>query len=124
MPNRQGKQFLKSEKVSVQWFLVVRFVGDMHAIISGRKILWGNIYPQQNPFNSPVLLSNEDEAPDTYKKYKAWVDTQMGKKIKILNSGRGGKYKGKDFTNYLKTKSIIQKLNVHDTPQYAGVAEC
>ena len=47
----------------------------------------------------------------------------MSKKIKILNLDRGGEYQGDEMGTYLKSKCTIQKLNVHDTPQQAGVAE-
>ena len=46
----------------------------------------------------------------------------MSKKVKVLNMDRGGEYQVKDFTAYLKSKGTVQKLNVHDTPQQAGVA--
>ena len=59
-----------------------------------------------------------------YKKYKAWMEMQMSKRIKVLNMDRGGEYTEKDFVAYLKSKGTVQKLNVHDTPQHAGVAEC
>ena len=65
----------------------------------------------------------KDEVPGAYKLYEAWVETQMGMKLKILNSDRGGEYQGTEFVEYLKSKGTIQKLNVHDTPQHAGVAE-
>ena len=47
----------------------------------------------------------------------------MGAKIKVLNTDRGGEYKGAEFVEYLKSKGTQQKLNVHYTPQQAGVAE-
>jgi hypothetical protein len=51
------------------------------------------------------------------------METQLKKKIKILNSDRGGEHRGDEMVAYLKSKGTIQKLNVHDTPQHAGVAE-
>ena len=69
------------------------------------------------------LLRTKDEAPKFYKLFEAWVETQMGAKIKVLNSDRGGEYQGAAFVEYLKSKGTQQKLNVHDTPQQAGVAE-
>ena len=69
------------------------------------------------------LLKTKDKVLWAYKQYEAWVETQMGKKIKVLNSDRGGEYQGADFVEYLKSKGTIQKLNVHDTPQHTGVAE-
>jgi transposase InsO family protein len=44
--------------------------------------------------------------------------------IRILHSDRGGEYLGKEFTLYLKSKGMEQKLTVHDTPQHNGIAEC
>jgi len=69
------------------------------------------------------LLRTKDEATKAYKQYKAWVEVQMGEKIKVLNTDRGGEYQGADFVKYLKSKGTHQKLNVHDTPQHTGVAE-
>ena len=47
----------------------------------------------------------------------------MGKRIKVLNLDRGGEYQGAKFIEYLKSKGTDQKLNVHNTPQHAGVTE-
>ena len=47
----------------------------------------------------------------------------MGKRIKVLNSDRGGEYQGAEFIEYLKSKGTLQKLNIHNTPQHAGVTE-
>lgn len=69
------------------------------------------------------LLKKKDEVFNAYKIYEAWVETQMSKKIKILNSDRGGEYQGDKMVAYLKSKGMVQKLNVHNTPQHAGVAE-
>jgi hypothetical protein len=40
-----------------------------------------------------------------------------------LHSDHGGKYLGKEFTLYLKSRGTEQRLTVHDTPQHNGVAE-
>ena len=69
-------------------------------------------------------MRKKDETFDAYKKYEAWVEMQMSKKIKVLNLDRGGEYRGDEMVAYLKSKGTVQKLNVHDTPQHAGVAEC
>ena len=69
------------------------------------------------------LLKTKDETPKVYKHYEAWVEMQMGTKIKVLNSDRGGEYQGTDFVDYLKSKGTHQKLNVHNMPQHARVAE-
>ena len=69
------------------------------------------------------LLKTKDKVPSVYKQYEAWVETQMGVKIKILNSDQGGEYQGNNFIKYLKSKGTIQKLNIHDTQQHTGVAK-
>ena len=69
------------------------------------------------------LLRTKEEAPKVYKLFEAWVVNWMGVKIKVLNSDRGGEYQGMAFVEYLKSQGTTQKLNVHDTPQQAGVAE-
>ena len=43
------------------------------------------------------LLKTKDEVLWAYKQYKAWVETQMGKKIKVLNLDQGGEYQGTNF---------------------------
>ncbi|PPQ83525.1 hypothetical protein CVT26_004100 [Gymnopilus dilepis] len=69
------------------------------------------------------LLAQKSEAFQSYKDYEAWVDTQLGAKVKVLHSDRGGEYMGKELTLYLNSKGTAQKLNVHDTSQHLGVAE-
>ena len=69
------------------------------------------------------LLQKKDEAFTTYKEYKAWVNTQLSAKIKILYSDQGGKYKSSEFVAHLKSKGTIAKLTVHDMLQHNGIAE-
>lgn len=40
------------------------------------------------------LLRTKDETFDAYKKYEAWVEMQMSKKFKILNSDKRGVSQG------------------------------
>ena len=53
------------------------------------------------------LLRKKDETEKVYKQYEAWVDTQMGAKIKVLSSDRRGEYQGDDFIAYLKSKQYF-----------------
>ena len=50
------------------------------------------------------LLKSKDKTEKVYKQYEAWVETQMGIKIKVLHSDQGGEYQGDDFAEYLKSK--------------------
>ena len=69
------------------------------------------------------LLTKKSDAPNAYKDFEAWCDTQMGKPVKVLHSDCGGEFMRKEFVLYLKSKGTEQKLTVHNMPQENGVAE-
>lgn len=69
------------------------------------------------------FLRNKDQQLEAYKTYEAWADTQMGAKLKVLNTDCGGEYLRHDFVAHLKSKGTIQKLSIHDTHQESRVAE-
>ena len=58
-----------------------------------------------------------------YKEYEAWLKTQYGKPIKVLQSDRGGEYLSNEFTRHLKEKGMMRSLTIHDTPEENRVAE-
>jgi len=69
------------------------------------------------------LLCTKDEAFKSYKEFEAWCDTQLGKKVKVFHTDRGGEYLSNEFTSYLKSQGTERQLTVHDTPQQNGIAE-
>ena len=107
------------------------FGGEIHSDVwgpapvesRGGKRYYVTFIDDKSCLTTLYLLRMKDELLGAYKQYKAWVETQMGAKLKALNLDQGGEYQGADFVEYLKSKGTIQKLNVHDTPQHAGVAE-
>ena len=107
------------------------FGGEVHSDLwgpapvesKGGKKYYVTFIDDKTRLTTIYLLRTKDEAPKVYKLFEAWVKTQMGARIKVLNSDRGGEYQGVAFVEYLKSKGTQQKLNVHDTPQQAGVAE-
>ena len=58
-------------------------------------------------------ISQKLEILAKYKEYEAWMQTQYGKQIKVLQSDRGGEYLLKDFDNHLKANGTIRSLTVH-----------
>jgi len=89
----------------------------------GGKKYWDTYIDDKTRLTNIYFLRTKDEAFEATKKYAAWVHTQFGKKLKVLNSDRGGEYLGIDFTTYLESQGIVHKLSVHDTHQESGVAE-
>ena len=71
------------------------------------------------------LLNEKSEAFDAFKTYKAEVENQMDKKIKIVRSDRGGEYYGRytekgqmpgPFAQFLKNEGIIAQYTMSGTP--------
>eukprot|EP00253_Pinus_taeda_P024381 PITA_24381 len=51
------------------------------------------------------------------------VETQTGKRIKILRSDQGGEYRLGEFMDFYKQHGIVQQFRVPHTPQQNGVEE-
>ena len=107
------------------------FGGEVHSDLWGKapvesrggKKYYVTFIDDKTRLTHLYLLAKKDETAKCYKQYEAWVETQMGAKIKVLNSDRGGEYQGEEFVEYLKSKGTHQKLNIHDTHHQTGVAE-
>ena len=107
------------------------FGGEVHSDLWGKapvesrggKLYYVTFIDDKTRLTHLYLLRKKDEAPKMYKQYEAWVETQLGAKIKVLNSDRGGEYQGEEFVEYLKSKGTHQKLNIHDAHHQTGVAE-
>ncbi|KAL4295260.1 hypothetical protein GQ457_12G032180 [Hibiscus cannabinus] len=69
------------------------------------------------------VLKEKSEALAKFKEFKAMVEKQSGKYIKILRSDRGGEYTAKLFEDFCKEHGIIHQLTVRYTPQQNGVAK-
>jgi len=58
-----------------------------------------------------------------FQEFKALVENQTGKKIKVLQSDNGGEYTSHAFNEYCQQEGIKRQLTVPYTPQQNGVAE-
>ncbi|KAJ9541476.1 hypothetical protein OSB04_027982 [Centaurea solstitialis] len=65
----------------------------------------------------------KDEALSMLKTYKAEVENQLDKKIKILRPDRGGEYEFKDFVEFCLNHDIVHQTMAPYTPQQNGVAD-
>ena len=104
------------------------FGGEVHSDLwgkspvesKGRKNYMDTYIDDKTHLTHVYFLRTKDEQPTAYKSYEAWVENHMGVRIKVLNSDRGGEYLGGDFIAYLKSRSTLQKLSIHDTHQESG----
>jgi hypothetical protein len=81
------------------------FGGEVHSDLWGKapfKLKGGKLYyvtfiDDKTRLTHLYLLKKKDETEKMYKHYEAWVATQMGAKIKVLSSDRGGGVSGREF---------------------------
>ncbi|RVW67823.1 Retrovirus-related Pol polyprotein from transposon TNT 1-94 [Vitis vinifera] len=78
------------------------------------------------------ILYNKNEALDAFKVFKAEVEKQYGKQIKIVRSDRGGEYYGRyledgqspgSFAKFLQEHRIVAQYTMSGSPDQNGVAE-
>jgi transposase InsO family protein len=60
---------------------------------------------------------------DTFKKWKALVENEIGKRLKCLISDNGGEYCSKEFDYYYSYHGICREKTFPGTPQENGVSE-
>nr|KAJ0199823.1 hypothetical protein LSAT_V11C600321130 [Lactuca sativa] len=69
------------------------------------------------------LLRSKDEAFDAFKRYKAEVENQLERHIKILRSDRGGEYFNQEFDTFYEENGVKHERTSPYTPQQNGLAE-
>ena len=70
------------------------------------------------------LKSKEsDEVLDRFQEFRALVENQSGKKIKVLRSDNGGEYTSGDFIDFCSEAGIKREFTIPSKPQQNGVAK-
>ena len=69
------------------------------------------------------LIKHKSETFEVFKEFQNEVENQLGRKIKMLRSDRGGEYLSLEFYDHLKNCGIVSQLSPPRTPQLNGVAE-
>ena len=78
------------------------------------------------------MLRSKDEAPETFKVFKAEVPKECGKQVKIMRSDRGGEYYGRytengqapsPFSRFLQEHEIVAQYTILGSLDQNGVAE-
>ncbi|KAK0574738.1 hypothetical protein LWI29_028303 [Acer saccharum] len=71
-------------------------------------------------FGYVYLMRHKSDAFDMFKAFKAEVENQLEKHIKILRSDRGGEYLSGEFQQYLVDNGIVSQFSAPGTPQQNG----
>ena len=69
------------------------------------------------------ILKKKSEVFEKFKSWKALVENQYDKKIKILRTDNGGEYTSNELETYLQIEEIRHKKTIPKTPEQNGVAE-
>ena len=67
-------------------------------------------------------MKNKSEVFNTFKIWKARVETEIGLKLKCLRSDNGGEYIDGGFKEYCDINGIRKEKTFLGTPQQNGVA--
>ena len=68
-------------------------------------------------------MRNKSKVFDKFKEFKALVENQTKKKIKVLRTDNGGEFCKKEFEELCKKCGIVRHNTTPYTPQQNGVAE-
>ena len=68
-------------------------------------------------------MKHKSEVFGLFKVFKALVENQSGRKLKVLRSDNGGEYVNSKFINYCSYVGIQMLHYIPYTPQQNGVAE-
>jgi transposase InsO family protein len=69
------------------------------------------------------FLRNKFDLFDKFKEFKALVENQTERKIKVLRTDNGGEFCGNDFEELCKKCGIERQKTTPYTPQHNGVVE-
>ena len=69
------------------------------------------------------FLKHKSEVFGLFKVFKALVENQSGRRLKILRSDNSGEYVKSDFIQYCEYEGIQMQHSIPYTPHQNGVAE-
>ncbi|KAE8735609.1 hypothetical protein F3Y22_tig00000340pilonHSYRG00771 [Hibiscus syriacus] len=69
------------------------------------------------------FLKQKSEVFEVFKKFKAAVERESGRKIKAMRSDRGGEFTSKEFQEFCEANGIRRPMTVPRSPQQNGVVE-
>ncbi|KAD6454708.1 hypothetical protein E3N88_09414 [Mikania micrantha] len=69
------------------------------------------------------ILTSKDEAFKTFKEFKLKVENEVGIKLKLLRTDKGGEFTSNEFTQFCKDNGIARQLIAPYSPQQNGVVE-
>jgi transposase InsO family protein len=69
------------------------------------------------------LMHSKSEVPKYFQNFHRMVETQYGKRVKILRSDNDTEYTNKSMQDFLRSEGIIHQTTCVNTPEQNGVVE-
>ena len=69
------------------------------------------------------IIKRKSDVFNIFKKYKAYIENQSSRKIKVLRTDGGGEYTSKEFLEFCDEAGIVHEFTPPYTPQHNGAAE-
>lgn len=69
------------------------------------------------------FLKTKCEVFERFKEFKALVETQLNRRIKVLRTDGGGEYVNKNMKQFMSSCGIIHQITTPHTPQLNGMSE-
>ncbi|KAF6203143.1 hypothetical protein GE061_003559 [Apolygus lucorum] len=69
------------------------------------------------------MMKHKSEVKEIFREFKALVENQTNKKIRILRTDNGTEYVNNDLKKFFKDSGIVHQTTVRYTPEQLGVAE-
>eukprot|EP00253_Pinus_taeda_P025599 PITA_25599 len=104
--------------------LVHSDLSDMLPVTSLRGYLYYVVFVDDFSRKTWIyFLKKKDEIFSWFRAFKALVENQTGKKIKILRTNNGTKYESNEFNDYCREARIKRETTTTYTPEKNGVVE-
>ena len=107
--------------------------GPFPTLSWNRKQYFINFIDDYSRYDYLYLIHEKSQSLDVFKNFKAEVENQLSKKIKVFRSDRGGEYYARydgsgeqcprPFTKYLMECGIVLQYTMSGTPSQNGVVE-
>ena len=70
-----------------------------------------------------ILSESKDQAFETFKEFKLMIEIELGTKLKMFRTDRGGEFTSKYFSKFCKENGIARQLTAPYSPQQNGMVE-
>eukprot|EP00253_Pinus_taeda_P035023 PITA_35023 len=120
VPESEAEHIVVSGEKTMMWHQRLGHIGEKGLrILHGKGMVEGDF--SRNTWI--YFLKKKFEVFDRFKEFKALVENQTEKKIKVSRTNNGGKFCSKEFEEFYKKSGISRHKTTPYTPQQNGVAE-